>query len=183
MVLFADTNILLDLNKVKLFKEFFTLSNSICIEESIFYDELLEPKGIQEELLACGLLCVSMNNEEFLLARKVYEEKPKLSFYDCVAFAVAKLRGWELMTGDKRLRRYAELHQVKVHGLLWAIGECEKEEVDRATILKAIHIIMSDSRIRIPKRSTMMLCMSILLKQYRGERAQMDYCVSFNVCT
>ena len=181
MVLFADTNILLDLNKIHLLKEFFSLSNSICIEESIFYDELLEPKGIQEELLDCGLLCVSMNNEEFLLARKVYEEKPKLSFYDCVAFAIAKTRGWELMTGDKRLRRYAELHQVKVHGLLWAISECEKE-VDRTTVLKAIHIVMSDSTIRIPKRSAMMLCMSILLKQYRGERVQMNYRVSLDAC-
>lgn len=74
--------------------EFFALKNQICIEESIFYDELLEPQGIQGQLLEIGLICISMNDEEFMLAREVYEENAKLSFYDCVAFAVAKCRGW-----------------------------------------------------------------------------------------
>ena len=182
MVLFADTNILLDLNKIHLLKKIFSLSNTICIEESIFYDELLEPQGIQEKLLNSGLLCVSMNDKEFMLAREVYEENPKLSFYDCVAFAIAKLRGWELMTGDKRLRKYAERHSIVVHGLLWAIRECEKEEIDKTSILRALSIVMNDSRIRVPKQNAMVLCIGVFFKEYRGTREQMDYYVSFDAC-
>ena len=182
MVLFADTNILLDLKKIHLLKDFFSLCNTICIEESIFYDELLEPKGIQEELLKCGLLCVSMNDEEFLLARKVYEENPKLSFYDCVAYAVAKLRGWKLMTGDKRLRKYAESHQVKVHGLLWIISECEKEGINKNIILRALHIVINDSRIRVPNRCAVVMYVSVLIKLYRGVFKQIDYYVPLDTC-
>lgn len=183
MVLFADTNILLDLNKIHLLKKFFSLSNTICIEESIFYDELLEPQGIQEKLLNSGLLCVSMNDKEFMLAREVYEENPKLSFYDCVAFAVAKLRGWELMTGDKRLRKYAERHSIVVHGLLWAIRECEKEEIDKTSILRALHIVINDSRIRVPNRRAMVMYVSVLIKLYRGVFKQIDYYVPLDICT
>ena len=182
MVLFADTNILLDLNKIHLLKEFFSLNNFICIEESIFYDELLEPQGIQEELLNCGLLCVSMNDEEFMLAREVYEDDPKLSFYDCVAYAVAKLRGWELMTGDKRLRKYAERHSIVVHGLLWVISECEKGRIDKTTILNALYIVMNDSKIRVPKQSAMIMSVGVCIKAYRGERMQMGYHVSLDAC-
>jgi len=182
MVLFADTNILLDLKKIHLLKAFFSIKNHICIEESIFYDELLEPQGIQEELLKNGLICISMSDSEFLLAREVYDENPKLSFYDCVAYAVAKLRGWELMTGDKRLRKYAEQHNVIVHGLLWIIRECEKEEIDKLILLRALHIVINDPKIRVPNQSVIAMCIGVFFRQCRGERKQIDYYVSFHTC-
>lgn len=183
MILFADTNILLDLQKIDLLKAFFSLKNQICIEESIFYDELLEPKGIQEELLENGLLCVSMSDEEFALARKVYEENPKLSFYDCVAFAVAKCRGWDLMTGDKRLRRYAEQNQVKVHGLLWAVRECELKGIELLLLLNALYTIYNNPRIRVPNENVMAMYLGLLLKRYRSKQAIVDYYVCLNFCT
>lgn len=182
MILFADTNILLDLQKIDLLKAFFLLKNQICIEQSIFYDELLEPKGIQEELLENGLLCVSMNDDEFTLARKVYEENPKLSFYDCVAFAVAKCREWDLMTGDKRLRRYAEQHQVKVYGLLWAVKKCEDEMIDVSILLKALNTIYHEPRIRVPSTLVMAMYLGMGLTKYRGSKKSMDYYVCLEAC-
>lgn len=159
------------------------MKNQICIEESIFYDELLEPKGIQEELLKNGLLCVSMSDEEFILARKVYEENPKLSFYDCVAFAVAKCRKWDLMTGDKRLRRYAEQHQVKVYGLLWVVKKCEEEKIDISILLKVLTIIYYEPRIRIPNKLVMVMYIGMCLRKYRGNRNSIDYYVCLDACT
>lgn len=182
MILFADTNVLLDLQKINLLKAFFSLKKQICIEESIFYDELLEPKGIQEELLENGLLCVSMSDEEFTLARKVYEKNPKLSFYDCVAFAVAKCREWDLLTGDKRLRRYAEVHQVKVHGLLWTVRECEQAGIELMVLFKALRIIYNEPRIRIPNKLVLAMCLGIVIRKYRRHRKTIDYYVCLDSC-
>lgn len=180
MILFADTNILLDLNKIQLLREFMNLRYEVCIEESIFEDELLEPKEIQSQLLQYGLQCIAMSDEEFSLARKVYDENPKLSFYDSVAYAVAKRRGWDLLTGDKRLRRYAEQHGIQVYGLLWTMRACEKNEVDRLAILRALNKIFIDHRIRVPDNSVIAMGISILLRYYRSEKRVTDYYVAIN---
>lgn len=123
-----------------------------------------------------------MNDEEFTLARKVYEENPKLSFYDCVAFAVAKCRDWDLMTGDKRLRRYAEQNQVTVHGLLWAVKKCEDEMIDVSMLLKALSIIYHEPRIRVPSALVMAMYLGMSLRKYRGNRNSIDYYVCLEAC-
>ena len=102
--------------------------------------------------------------------------------YDCVAYAVAKLRGWELLTGDKRLRKYAEQHSVVVHGLLWTVRECESEGIKFEKVLNALHVIYRQPRIRVPSKIIMVTYIGLILKRYRGERRTVDYYVNLNCC-
>ena len=149
MILFADTNILLDLMKIRLLEEFFAGKHEVCIEISVFEDELISPSGIQKVLLTCGLQCIDMTNDEFILAQKTKRDKPKLSFYDCVAYAVAKIRGWTLLTGDRRLRKHAEENRVVVHGLLWSVHECEKNGTKPEHIQYAVREILDNPKIHV----------------------------------
>lgn len=179
MILFADTNVLLDLYKTDLLKMFLSLDHVSCIEETMFEDELLEPKEIKRVLLENGLQTIEMDDEEFSLARRVYEEKPKLSFYDCVAYAVAKCRGWDILTGDKRLRAYAQQHDVVVHGLLWAMEECERTVLGLIQVLLAWNIIEKDERIRIPDKerfaANKRIILMIKLYQHTVKREVVQY--------
>ena len=177
MILFADTNILLDLYKIDLLVDFLHAA-SVYIEESIFEDELIEPKDIQRILISNGLARTAMDDNEFTLARSVYEENPKLSFYDSIAFAVAKCRGWDLLTGDKRLRKYAELHGVKVYGLLCTVRLCEAHQVDMRRILCALQRIDTDSRIRVPKDKVWAMKIGVIIRFLHGKKKYMDYQVN-----
>lgn len=107
MTLFADTNILIDSLKLDIYKDFLAIDDDIYMESSMLEDEVIAPPTYADELRSLGLKTTDMTDEEFVLAVETRELHHKLSFYDCVAYAVAKTRGWSLVTGDNRLRKLA----------------------------------------------------------------------------
>ena len=118
------------------------------MESSMLEDEILNPPTYADELRTCGLKTTDMTDEEFVLAVETRELHHKLSFYDCVAYAVAKTRGWSLVTGDNRLRKLAEKNGVEVHGIIWVIQKCGFDDDRRKSIFDTIH---SDSTILVPE--------------------------------
>lgn len=148
MTLFADTNILVDSFKLDIYKDFLALEDDIYMESSMLEDEVLNPPTYADELRTCGLKTTDMTDEEFVLAVETRELHHKLSFYDCVAYAVAKTRGWSLVTGDNRLRKLAEKNGVEVHGIIWVIQKCGFDDDRMKSIFDTIH---SDSTILVPE--------------------------------
>lgn len=148
MTLFADTNILVDSFKLDIYKDFLALEDDIYMESSMLEDEVLNPPTYADELRTCGLKTTDMTDEEFVLAVETRELYHKLSFYDCVAYAVAKTRGWSLVTGDNRLRKLAEKNGVEVHGIIWVIQKCGFDDDRMKSIFDTIH---SDSTILVPE--------------------------------
>lgn len=151
MVVFTDTNILIDLVKIDLAQDFFRIEKyGFCICREMFDDEVLLPREQREMLLCAGLQLVDLSPSEAIIARRVQVDIPKLSKYDCIAYAIAKTRGYILATGDRRLAKYARENGVRVHGLVWTMQECEDNGTPRSSIADAIAKIISDDRIRIP---------------------------------
>lgn len=148
MTLFADTNILIDSLKLDIYKDFLAIDDDIYMESSMLEDEVIAPPTYADELRSLGLKTTDMTDEEFVLAVETRELHHKLSFYDCVAYAVAKTRGWSLVTGDNRLRKLAQKNGVKVHGIIWVILKCDFDDNRMRSILDTIH---NDSTIRIPE--------------------------------
>lgn len=149
MILFADTNILIDAQKVDVYKDFLQTEDEVFIESSMLVDEVKSPIGYAGELISCGLKTFDMTDDEFILAAEMHENDRKLSFYDCVAYAVSKSRNWILVTGDNRLRKTAERDGITVHGFIWILQQCCIEDDERMmSILKAI---IDDSAVRLPK--------------------------------
>lgn len=129
-------------------KDFLALEDDIYMESSMLEDEVLNPPTYADELRTCGLKTTDMTDEEFVLAVETRELHHKLSFYDCVAYAVAKTRGWSLVTGDNRLRKLAEKNGVEVHGIIWVIQKCGFDDDRMKSIFDTIH---SDSTILVPE--------------------------------
>lgn len=69
------------------------------------------------------MVSVELSEEEFYLAEEYNSKYTKPSLYDCVALAIAKVRGITLMSGDGPLRKAAEQENVRVIGTIGVLDE------------------------------------------------------------
>lgn len=114
----SDTNVWLDFATINRLEIPFKLPYTFIMNEDAIEDELLSPKEIRENLVGLGLQAVELTEEEFYLAEEYNVKYAKLSLYDSVALAIAKVRGITLMTGDGPLRKAAEQEKVFVIGTI-----------------------------------------------------------------
>lgn len=113
-----DTSVLIDLDQGVVLRSFFSLPFRFIVPD-LLLAELKRPDP--SSLTTLGLEVVHLTGEE---VRRVYDiraEIPRLSAPDTAAFVTAEAHGSLLLTGDARLRDYAEEHGVAVHGILWAL--------------------------------------------------------------
>lgn len=130
----SDTNVWLDFAVINKLEIPFRLPYTYIMNEDAIADELLSPKELRENLVELGLRAVELSEEEFYLAEEYNAKYTKPSLYDCVALAIAKVRGITLMTGDGPLRKAAEQENVSVIGTIGVLDQLyegqyiEKEE-------------------------------------------------------
>lgn len=114
----SDTNVWLDFAIINKLEIPFKLPYTYIMNIDAVENELLSPKDIRENLIGLGLQAVELSEEEFYLAEEYNKKYVKPSIYDCVALAIAKIRGITLMTGDGPLRKAAEQENVAVIGTI-----------------------------------------------------------------
>ena len=77
-----------------------------------------------------------------------------LSIYDAFALAIAKLRGWILLTGDMPLRKAATIEGVEHHGTIWIYDQLKtQEKIANAEYNNAIEKLIEavkNGRCRLP---------------------------------
>lgn len=89
-------------------------------------DELLNPPNIGSDLIKMGLQATELSEEEFFLAEDLSDKYSKPSTYDCIALAIAKMRGLTLLTGDGPLRKAAKAEGVQVMGTIGILDQLVK---------------------------------------------------------
>lgn len=130
----SDTNVWIDFATIDRLEFPFKLPYTYIMNEDAIENELRSPKEIREHLVGLGLQAVELTEEEFYLAEEYNVKYAKPSLYDCVALAIAKVRGIILMTGDGPLRKAAEQENVSVIGTIGILDRLyegryiEKEE-------------------------------------------------------
>ncbi|HKL98948.1 MAG TPA: PIN domain-containing protein [Mobilitalea sp.] len=129
MYISSDTNIWIDFQIIGALELPFKLSHKFYMSEESLKEELLTPPGIDKRLINYGLLMLELTEEEFFYAYGVREKHPQLSSYDALALAIAKKRGFILLTGDKRLRNAAIEEGVENCGTLWVFDELLRENI------------------------------------------------------
>lgn len=150
----SDTNVWVDFAQIHRLALPFRLDLTYCMSTDTVEDELLEPPNIREQLLSLGLVSIEINEAEFGIAVQLGKVYKKLSFYDLLALAIAKHRGFILLSGDGALRRAASKEGVEVRGTLWildqlkATGKITVEEYHAALL-----DLQNDTsgRIRLPR--------------------------------
>ncbi|MEN6518696.1 MAG: hypothetical protein ABFC38_10945 [Methanospirillum sp.] len=119
-----DTSVLIDLDQGAVLRSFFSLPFRFIVPD-LLLAELKRPDP--SSLTTLGLEVVHLTGEEVRRISEIRAEIPRLSAPDTAAFVTAEAHGSLLLTGDARLRDYAEEHGVAVHGTLWALDRLYDE--------------------------------------------------------
>ena len=150
----SDTNIWLDFVVIDRLDIPFKLPYTYIMNEDAVEDELLSPKDMKEKLLNFGLKPVELSEKEFYLAEEYHAKYRKPSLYDCVALAIAKVRGITLLTGDGALRKAAQQEKVLVVGTIGILDQAYEEEyVSKAEYLTCMKALQANNggKIRLPE--------------------------------
>ena len=151
----SDTNIWVDFATIRRLDIPFKLPYTYIMNEDAIEDELLYPEGIREELLNLGLMPVEFSEKEFYLAESYGSKYLKLSRYDRVALAIAKVRGITLLTGDGPLRKAAEQENVTVLGTIGILDQLyEGAYIERAEYIDCLKELLENNgkKVRLPEK-------------------------------
>ncbi len=119
-----DANILMDLIKTELIDEFFDLEYEMHTTEFIINECDSEQKDILNGFINHKKLkSNSIEYEELIEIQNIFQENQSLSFPDCSVYHFANTKQAILLTGDKKLRSFAERQKLEVHGIFWIIDE------------------------------------------------------------
>ncbi len=119
----SDTNVWIDFSVICRTELPFKLPYTYIMNSDAIDDEMLSPTGLSSELTRCGLLRVDLTIEKFNLADDYGHRYPRLSRYDRIALAIAKVRRIFLLTGDGALRAAAKSENITVLGTLGILDQ------------------------------------------------------------
>lgn len=150
----SDTNIWIDFVTIHRLELPFKLPYIYLMNQETVEDEILNPPGLGADLICLGLQKTRLTEEEFFLAEEMAGKYAKPSLYDCIALAIAKVRGITLLTGDGPLRKAAALEGVKVMGTIGILDQLlEGRYIDSDEYTCCINALLryNGGKIRLPE--------------------------------
>ncbi len=157
-ILVNDTNIFIDLHSVGLLEEMCRLPYEIHTVDLVVAEIAdADQRRIFDELVARGEISVDGFTADELI--EIVEEHSSvsgnLSIPDCSVCYFARKHNVPMLTGDRRLRRYAEEQSIEVHGILFIFDELVRHDIistsmaaDRLEELFAINARLPKAEIR-----------------------------------
>jgi predicted nucleic acid-binding protein len=126
IIVVSDTSILIDLVDAGVVDAFFRLDLDVRTNGFIFHDELDEEYRQRYRGKRLFIDELSAANIERISA--IHTEQQALSLADCSAFVQAESLEATLLTGDRRLRVFAEA-TMAVHGTIWIFDELVDRQI------------------------------------------------------
>lgn len=122
MLLISDANIFIDLEKTDLLKHFDMLGIAIATSDFVYNELNSEQRSIVTTL---SIEIYTMDGDELMgfLTEFTAQNLKKLSSQDYSIFYYAKKHGAEVLSNDKRLRKYATKKSIPVKGLFYILDE------------------------------------------------------------
>ena len=148
-----DTNCLEDARKSSLLDSIFNLPYTYQIPDAVFKKELSEFSEEQRMMvLKRGLKLIDLPGNLIERALRITHSNPKLTIYDAMGCSLAESQpGCILLTGDRRLREFAEIRGIDVHGTLWLIEELSRYDICSDTDLCGVaRKLESDRSVYLP---------------------------------
>lgn len=157
-ILVNDTNIFIDLHSVGLLKEMCRLPYEIHTVDFVVAEIAdADQRRIFDELVARGEISVDgfTADEVIEIVEEHSSVSGNLSIPDCSVCYFARKHNVPMLTGDRRLRRYAEEQSIEVHGILFIFDELVRHNIistsmaaDRLEELFAINARLPKAEIR-----------------------------------
>lgn len=157
-ILVNDTNIFIDLHSVGLLEEMCRLPYEIHTVDFVVTEIAdADQRRIFDELVARGEISVDgfTADEVIEIVEEHSSVSGNLSIPDCSVCYFARKHNVPMLTGDRRLRRYAEEQSIEVHGILFIFDELVRHDIistsmaaDRLEELFAINARLPKAEIR-----------------------------------
>lgn len=150
MLLISDANIFIDLEKTDLLKHFDTLGIAVGTSDFVYNELNQQQRAIVAEL---NIEIYTMESDELLAFFNDFTalELKKLSSQDYSIFYYAKKHGAEVLSNDKRLRKYATKKSIPVKGLFYILDEMVANGcvTPRTMVEKLLHLKEINKRLPI----------------------------------
>lgn len=157
-ILVNDTNIFIDLHSVGLLEEMCRLPYEIHTVDFVVAEIAdADQRRIFDGLVARGEISVDgfTADEVIEIVEEHSSVSGNLSIPDCSVCYFARKHNVPMLTGDRRLRRYAEEQSIEVHGILFIFDELVRQDIistsmaaDRLEELFAINARLPKAEIR-----------------------------------
>lgn len=125
-IIVNDTNIFIDMHSIGLLGLMCELPHEIHTVDFVV-SEIINPdqKAVFDQMIASGKIMV--NSFTSTEVSEIFEEysavSGNLSITDCSVCYYARKNSVPMLTGDRRLRKYAEQQSIEVHGILFLFDE------------------------------------------------------------
>lgn len=136
-ILVNDTNIFIDLHSVGLLEEMCRLPYEIHTVDFVVAEIAdADQRKIFDKLVGRGGIFVDgfTADEVIEIVEEYSAVSGNLSIPDCSVCYFARKHKVPMLTGDRRLRRYAEQQSIEVHGILFIFDEFVKHGIVSTTI-------------------------------------------------
>lgn len=122
----TDTNVWIDLYVGGILEKTFELPFRF-IAPDVVINELKRPEG--HYLILLGLQSYELTGQQVLGVYEIAQKHRNPSRVDLFALVLAKDLKAILLTGDRHLRKAAEVEKVEVHGTLWLMDQLVKNRI------------------------------------------------------
>lgn len=125
-LLVSDSNVPIDIEYGNLTDIMFCMNIVFIVPDVLFEKEL---KSRHAHLLDLGLKIKSLSDKAVDRAIKFTDKYRQPSELDLLALSLAVEEQCPLLTGDKNLRKAAELEGVQVYGTIWLVSEMLQKKI------------------------------------------------------
>lgn len=144
----VDTSLLIDLHLSEVIVKLFELPYSFIAPDVI----IAEAQTIDAKMLIrYGLQKSELAGEQILKVLQLKTQHRHFSVNDLFALVTAQSMNAVLLTGDRNLRKVAELYNVPVHGTLWILDEMVRLEIISSIQAMATLKLMREQGSRLPQ--------------------------------
>lgn len=156
-VVVSDTNIFIDLDQIGLLEAFCELSCDIHTVDFVLAELT---KGILrdkvERLVSAHKIHLKVYDGNELMKLAGYyasiKERCNLSLTDCSVLTYAQDNGFKLLTGDRKLKRHAEVNGLDVSGVLFVMDALLEEHILSIEVYKEKLSRLMLTNERLPRR-------------------------------
>lgn len=140
---------LIDLERAELLESALRSKLDLVVPDVLFRHEILPYSG--DTWTTWGLGVIELSPIEVQHGQEYLSRDPALSVPDAFALALARVRVWTLVTGDRRLRQMAQTDVVPVHGLLWLLEELASDGVACELLCAGLLRVLDHPLCRLPR--------------------------------
>lgn len=151
-IVIKDANIVIDLITIGLIKEFMQLGFQVNTSDFVMGELNEEHFNLVDEYARKGQVIINgFDSDELEQIFNLNAAKNGLSVPDCSVYYLANKLSASILTGDRKLRNYADQMGIEVHGILWIFDQLVDNNIISKMIARQKLLLLKTINSRLPE--------------------------------